>query len=464
MSNARFVYCAIGPIIIMRAADAVLANRTPVTEPQPAMSPSDPSQQKVELAPTIMGGQGDAIAEWEGKRVFVPFALPGERVGAILQPRAGGDLAATHLDVLAESPDRFVPPCGHFGICGGCKLQHWAAAPYRVWKTELVGHALRQHGLDMPAKVDSVFVPAGTRRRAEFAAVKQGGDVQIGFHAARSDAIVDQRQCPILVPALEKLVPAMRAGLRDVLHEGKSVDVLATETATGIDLLITADDAPNTKQRAALARFATEHGIARIAWQGKRGSPEPIVVSHPPQVMFGNVTVDLPMLSFLQPSEAGEAALKSAILAMIGKPKRIVELFAGCGTFTFDLAATAKVHAVEGSKPALAALEHAAKRAQLTHRITTEARDLERAPVTFQELKNVDAVVFDPPRAGAKAQSEMLAKSQVKRVVAVSCNPATFARDARTLIDGGYTLTAITIVDQFIWSPHVELVAEFRKR
>lgn len=428
------------------------------------MSRSDPSPQKVELAPAFMGGQGDAIADWQGKRVFVPFALPGERVQAELQPRAGGDLAATHLELLSASPERFAPACRHFGTCGGCKLQHWAAAPYRAWKMNLVRQSLRQHGLDMPAKVETVFVSSGTRRRAEFAATKQGGQMQLGFHAARSDAIVDQQECPILVPALEKLVPALRDALRDVLHEGKPVDVLATETATGIDLLITADDPPNTRQRAALARFAAARGIARIGWQGKRGTPEPIMLLHAPQVQFGGVTVDLPMPAFLQPSAAGEAALKSAVLTMIGKPKRIVELFAGCGTFTFDLAATAKVHAVEGSKPALAALEQAAKRAQLGHRITTEARDLERAPLTFQELKNVDAVVFDPPRAGAKAQSEMLAKSQVKRVVAVSCNPATFARDARTLIDGGYTLTAMTIVDQFIWSPHVELVAEFRKR
>jgi 23S rRNA (uracil1939-C5)-methyltransferase len=428
------------------------------------MSQSDPNRQKVELAPALMGGQGDAVAEWQGKRVFVPFALPGERVRAVLQPRTGGELTATHLEVLAESPDRFVPPCGHFGICGGCKLQHWAEAPYRAWKIDLVRNALRQHGVDMPANVDSVFVPAATRRRAEFAALKQGGQVQLGFHAARSDAIVDQQQCPILAPALERFVPPLRDALRDVLHEGKPVDVLVTETLTGFDLLITAEDTANTKQRAALARFAGEGGIARIGWQGKRGTPEPIMQLHPPRVQFGSVTVDLPMPSFLQPSAAGEAALKSAVLAMIGKPKRIVELFAGCGTFTFDLAGIGKVHAVEGSKPALAALEHAAKRAQLGHRITTEARDLERAPLTFQELKNVDAVVFDPPRAGAKAQSEMLAKSQVKRVVAVSCNPATFARDARTLVDGGYALNAVTVVDQFIWSPHVELVAEFRKR
>ena len=179
---------------------------------------------------------------------------------------------------------------------------------------------------------------------------------------------------------------------------------------------------------------------------------------------FGEVLVDLPMPAFLQPSAAGEAALKAAVLAMIGKPKRIMELYAGCGTFTFDLAKIGKVHAVEGSKPALAALDRRPSAPRSPGASPPEARDLERAPVTFQELKNYDAVVFDPPRAGAKAQSETLAKARVKHVVAVSCNPATFARDARTLVDGGYDLAAMTIVDQFIWSPHVELVAEFRRR
>jgi 23S rRNA (uracil1939-C5)-methyltransferase len=417
-----------------------------------------------DLTPQFMGAQGDAVAVLDGKRVFVPFALPGERVRARLAPRSGGDLQAAEMEILAPSPERFVPACRHFGLCGGCKLQHWAEPAYRAWKIDLVRQTLHQHGTDVPEKLASVFVPPATRRRAEFAALKQAGEVLIGFHAARSDLIVDQLQCPILVPALEHLVPKLRSGLRDVLHQGQPADVLATVTLTGIDLLITAEEAAGTKQRGALARFAAEHGIVRIAWQARRGTPEPIVVQAPPQMRFGAVLVDLPMPSFLQPSAEGEAALKAAVLAMTGKAKRIVELFAGCGTFTFDLAGIGKVHAVEGSKPAVAALEHAAKRAQLGHRITTEVRDLERAPLTFQELKNVDAVVFDPPRAGAKAQAEMLAKSQVKRIVAVSCNPATFARDAGILIGGGYLLSALTIVDQFIWSPHVELVAEFRKR
>jgi 23S rRNA (uracil1939-C5)-methyltransferase len=419
---------------------------------------------KVELTTAAMGGQGDAVADWRGKRVFVPFALPGERVRARLKPAASGDWAATDIEVLESAPDRIAPACRHFGTCGGCALQHWAEPAYRGWKIDLVRQALGHRGLALPEPLETHFVPAATRRRAEFAAAKQGGHVQLGFHAGGSSAIVDQHECPILVPALQAMLPPLRDALRQILREGERADILATETLAGIDFLISADDAPSAARREGLARFAAGNNVARIGWQAKRGSPEPIVLLRTPQVRFGDVLIDLPMPSFLQPSAEGEAALKSAVLAMVGKPKRIAELFAGAGTFTFDLARIGKVHAVEGGKPALAALDQAARRAQFSHRITTEARDLERAPLTFQELKNYDAVVFDPPRAGAKAQSEMLAKARVKRIVAVSCNPATFARDARALADGGYDLAAMAIVDQFIWSPHVELVAEFRRR
>lgn len=419
---------------------------------------------KVEFVTTAMGGQGDALADWQGKRVFVPDALPGERVRASLHPAAAGDFIAAEIEILEPSPDRMGSPPETREVCGGCALRHWAEPAYRAWKTGLVQQALKHRGLALPPRLETIFVPAGTRRRAEFAAARQGSAVRLGFHARSSTAIVDQHTCPILTPGLQGLLPPLRSALRDVLRDGEAIDILATETLTGFDLLITGERGPDTKQRAALARFAADHRVARIGWQVKRGSPEPVVLLQAPQMGFGEVLVDLPMPPFLQPSAEGEAALKVAILDMIGKPKRILELYAGAGTFTFDLAKVGKVHAVEGSKAAVAALEHAANRAQLGHRITTEVRDLERAPLTFQELKSFDAVVFDPPRAGAKAQSEMLAKARVKRIVGVSCNPATFARDARALVDGGYELAAMTIVDQFIWSAHVELVAEFRRR
>jgi 23S rRNA (uracil1939-C5)-methyltransferase len=429
------------------------------------MSPIENADSRtIELLTVAMGAQGDAIADWEGRRVFVPFALPGERVRATLRHAAGGDLAASVVAILEPSPERIGPSCRHFSICGGCALQHWAGPAYRAWKIDLVRQALRHRGLALPERLDAVFIPGATRRRAEFAAVRRGGKIRLGFHARASDEIVDQHECPILAPTLARLVPALRLILADVLRDGQRADVLATETMTGVDLLVSADHAPNAAQRAALARFAADTGAARIGWQGKRGQPEPIVMLRPPQVRFGEAVVDLPMPSFLQPSAEGEAALKTAVLSMIGKPKRIAELYSGTGTFTFDLAKIGKVHAVEGSRPALAAVEQAARRAQLGHRITTEVRDLERAPLAHQELKGCDAVVFDPPRAGARVQSEVLAKSPVKRIVGVSCNPATFARDARILVDGGYELASIAIVDQFIWSPHVELVAGFRRR
>src|SRR5690242_2707804 len=271
---------------------------------------------EVELVTTAMGGQGDAVAEWRGKRVFVPFALPGERVRARLRAAAGGELAATDVEILEAAPDRITPACRHFGTCGGCALQHWAEPAYRAWKIDLVRQALSHRGLALPARLDSVFVPGATRRRADFAAAKKAGNVLIGFHAKGSSTIVDQHECPILVPALSSLLVPLRATLRHVLREGEGVDILATETLTGIDLLVTAEGTLSAAHRAALAGLAAENNVARIGWQTGRGTPEPIVLLRPPQVRFGDVLVDLPMPSFLQPSAEGEAALKAAVLAM----------------------------------------------------------------------------------------------------------------------------------------------------
>lgn len=418
---------------------------------------------RVDLAPESMGAQGDAVATFDGRRVFIPGALPGEKVRASLREK-GGDLVAADVEIITAAPERVTPPCRHFGACGGCSVQHWAEPAYRAWKVDLLSQALRHHGLALPERLTSVFLPAGNRRRAEFAAAKLGGRILLGFQEAGGQEIVDQLECPILAPALARLVPALRTALQEILAEGERADVLAIASATGFDLAFSAARAPSTRQRQALAAFAEGGGIARLTWRHGRGDAEPIVQLRPPQIRFGDVSVDLPAGAFLQPSEAGEQALRSAALGYVTKAKRIAELYAGCGSFTFDLAKIAKVHAVEGSKPALLALDQAARRAQVSHRISTEQRDLERAPLTPMELKAYDAVVFDPPRAGAKAQSDMLARAAVRQVVAISCNPATFARDARRLVDGGYALRAATVVDQFVWSAHVEVVADFSLR
>jgi 23S rRNA (uracil1939-C5)-methyltransferase len=250
--------------------------------------------------------------------------------------------------------------------------------------------------------------------------------------------------------------------LADVaLATGQHATVTATESETGLDILI--ESPKPLERRRALIEAAAKAPIARLSWQQGRGEPEPLAQHAAPRVSFGGIAVDLPAGAFLQPSAAGEAALVEAVTGYAAKAKSIADLYAGCGTFTFPLARIGKVTGYEASKPAVAAVTAAVNRAQLSGRVGAQARNLDASPVSPEELRSFDCAVFDPPRAGAKGQSEMLVRSRLKRVIAVSCNPASFARDARILIDGGFQLKQMVIVDQFVWSAHVEIVAAFRR-
>jgi 23S rRNA (uracil1939-C5)-methyltransferase len=246
------------------------------------------------------------------------------------------------------------------------------------------------------------------------------------------------------------------------LPSAAQAEVTATATAAGIDLLIRTGSLPDHDKRVALAAFAQTQKLARLSWQSGKEEPEPIARHRAPQVVFGGIAVDLPAGAFLQASAEAEQAMAELVVAAAVDAKRVADLYAGCGTFTFPLARTARVHAVEGDKDSLAALTGAARRSSMG-RITAERRDLARNPLQPDELKPYDCVVFDPPRAGAKAQCEMLAKSRVPIAIAVSCDPGSFARDARILTGGGYRLKSVTPIDQFVWSPHVEIVAVFRR-
>jgi 23S rRNA (uracil1939-C5)-methyltransferase len=421
-----------------------------------------------------LGQQGDGLATWQSEPLFVPFTLPGERIEAVLTGHSSAGYRAKLQAVLEPAADRVDAACQHFGTCGGCDLQHLSIDSYRRWKVEGVINTLAQRGIELATTPQQVFIPARTRRRAVFAVIGGRGTCQVGFHRAASHQLIDLRQCEILTPALFALIQALRDTLRPVLAPDEAWDVLATDCPNGIDLLITAKKAPTNKQRFALADLAqvklangsdAPAGIARITWLlEKRGSvPELIAQHYVPQVSFADVLVDLPPQSFLQPSAAGEAALREAVLAGIGDATVVADLYAGCGTFTFPLGRKARVIAVEGAKASVAALIQAARRGQVSDRVSATSQDLDDAPLMPEQLKKVQAIVFDPPRAGARSQSEQIAKSVVSRVVGVSCNPATFARDARILVDGGFRLTDMTIVDQFIWSPHVELVARFER-
>jgi 23S rRNA (uracil1939-C5)-methyltransferase len=348
--------------------------------------------------------------------------------------------------------------CQHFGLCGGCSYQELPADAYRELKRGMVVDALAQAGLANTAVSDPIEVPPNTRRRAVFKIAKRAGAVQVGFHAAQSHAIVDMRECLVLTPKLFALTAHLREIMGTVLSDGDNSEVHATDTDTGIDMAIRWPRKQKPETTLQFARWAQGKGIARVTANG-----DIITEQATPSVRFGKAKVALPLESFLQPTREGEAALLAKVREALGNAKSIADFFAGCGTFSLPLAENAKIHAVEQDKPALAALAEAARNTQGLKPVTTEARDLFKIPVSGDELKPFDAALLDPPRAGAQAQVAALAVSKIKRIAYVSCNAASFARDARVLADAGFKMSAVTPVDQFLWSSHIELVAGFRR-
>ena len=434
---------------------------------------------QVELVIEGLGARGDGFASLDGRPVFVPFTLAGDRVRVRLTGERGGGYKAEVLELLEAGAARIEPPCPHFGTCGGCALQHLSDAAYGDWKRDLVRQALAQRGLHEVPIAALVRIAPGTRRRATLAATRDGGKVVLGFHGRESHRVVDLETCLVLTPGLTALLPALRAALVPLLAAREVAALTLCETETGIDLLIVSAAAPNLAAREALAALAEAQDLARLSWAqlswagrptaGTAPEPEPVVLRRPPSLRFAEVAVVPPPGGFLQPTAAGEAALVERVLAYLPEgAETIAELYAGCGTFTFPLAklhgtGAVRVHAVERDAAALAALWAAARQAGLAGRITVTAQDLARAPVLAEDLEGGDCVVFDPPRAGAREQAAEIARSSVPAAVAVSCNPKTFARDARILVDGGFALVEVTPVDQFPWTGHLELVAKFRR-
>lgn len=407
-----------------------------------------------ELEITSLGAQGDGIAEIGGKPLYVPHSLPGERVVAEVSGNRG-----RIQELLHPSPARIAPTCRHFGRCGGCALQHMAMPHYAAFKRDSLARAMAHRGFtDLP--LDEIAIsPPESRRRMALRATRLGKRLILGFSEAMSHRIVDLEECPVAAPALVSLLPAIRDFLGPVLPPRRVVDCLLTVTETGVDLQFRGLPAPDLALRERVAAFAAAADLARISF-----GDEIILERRTPIVTFAGVMVAPPPGPFLQATPMGEKILQETVVEHLGGATRTLDLFAGLGTFTFPLAATgAAVHGVEGDSALVRALAQAADRQRLV-KVTAAARDLFRNPFRPDELKAYDAVVIDPPRAGAEAQAEMLAWSAVPRIAMVSCNPATFARDARTLIDGGYELAALRPVDQFLWSPHLELVALFTRR
>lgn len=359
---------------------------------------------------------------------------------------------------IIPGPDHVTPPCRHVPDCGGCQLQHVTDAAYCDFVSDRIVRALAHCGVDAPPMAKVALSPPKSRRRAALRAVRRGGVLSLGFNAEGSHRIVDIQQCEVLSPALFALIAPLRVLLKPAIAEGQGAGVTLTQSDTGVDVLLANVAAESFAQIERLTAFAAAHDLARLSVEGA-GGVETVAMARMPMLSLGGVPVALPPAPFLQATREGEAALVAAVIASVGPVKRVADLFCGLGTFALPLSARAKVMAVDAAGPAVAALSAAAR--QVQRQMETAHRDLFRRPLLASELAPFDAVVFDPPRAGAEAQVRQLAASKVPVVVAVSCNPSTFARDAALLVAGGYRLERVWPVAQFRWSTHVELVARF---
>jgi 23S rRNA (uracil1939-C5)-methyltransferase len=412
-----------------------------------------------ELTVTIgqLGALGDGVAETATSRLHVPFTAPGDKVRVI--PK--GKDAAAPVEVLEFGPDRTEPHCRHFGTCGGCALQHLRPEFIAEWKRGRVAAALARAGFkDVPVE-RAVTIPPGTRRRATLAAMRLGKRVLLGFAERASHRLVDLEECPVLRPELARLIAPIRTRLPELLTSGETADIALTWTETGADLVLIRKRPLTLADRETLAAFAEAADLASISWRAKVTAPaEPVAARRMPQIRIGTALVAFASGTFLQPSTEGEAALTAFVsqgLAGISGP--IADLFCGLGTFALPASSNGPVDAYDADGPAIATLQKAAKGLP----VAAHCRDLFREPLTVRELERFAAAIIDPPRAGAEAQARTLAESTVPLIAYVSCNPVSFARDAAILADGGYRLERVTPVDQFSWSPHVELTGAFRR-
>jgi 23S rRNA (uracil1939-C5)-methyltransferase len=404
-----------------------------------------------------VGHRGDGVALVDGESVYVPYALGGETVEVAAMPGHHPDRRRL-LAVEKASPERVAPFCPHFGICGGCAIQHWEGERYRAWKRSIVVETLAQAKLacDVGPLLDAHG--AGRRRITLHARIGTHDVLKVGFAAANSHDIVPVDRCPILDPGLSGALDAAWALTERLNTTAKPLDIQITATGNGLDVDVRGSGPLPAPAIAALSEVAEQHRLARLTRHG-----ELVLMRAPPTIAIGAAQVMLPPGSFLQATVAGEETLAAQVAEHCRRARHIADLFCGVGPFALRLAAKSRISAFDSDAGAVTALQQAANSTPGLKPVRAEARDLFRRPLMPQELRDYDAIVFDPPRQGAQAQAQQLAASKIPVVVAVSCNVATFARDARILIDGGYRLEAVTPVDQFRHTPHVELVARFAR-
>jgi 23S rRNA (uracil1939-C5)-methyltransferase len=399
-----------------------------------------------------LGHGGDGIAETADGRVFVPWTLPGETVEIDRATRP-----VSLLGLKTASPDRIDPICRHFGICGGCALQHMERGAYLAWKRQVVADAIAQRGIE--TEVEPVMpIAEGTRRRAILSAATTPQGFVLGFNRRGTNEIVPIAECPVLVPAIASRLDTLARISKILVDRRRPLRIIVVAADNGLDIAIQGARRVGRPELEALGVLAVDPSLARLTVDNNR-----IFLNRQPEIRAGDTLLLPEPAGFLQAAMPAEEALAAAVLDHVGGASPVLDLFAGVGTFALRLARRAPVTAVEGDAALRAAITAAANRSKGLKPITTRKRDLFRNPMATIELDAFAAIVFDPPASGARAQVDQIAQSNVPRVAAVSCNPATLARDARLLIDGGYRLTRVRPVDQFLFSAEIEVVAAFER-
>jgi 23S rRNA (uracil1939-C5)-methyltransferase len=407
---------------------------------------------------------GDGVHQSERGRIYVDRALPGDVIETKIKRGAGGVMRGDLGRILQASPHRVKAPCVHYDVCGGCALQHVEETFYRTWKADVVRRVLEKNGLKPAVWHAPVFLPGGLRRRVTFAAYKKKNGVTLGYFRRRTHVVTDVAGCLVAEPAFMVLRAKLATALAPILQDGKTADVFIQSVNGACEIVITGPigkkGRPDLQVHEAIADLAHAANISRVSWRAQeRGEPEVLLEINPLLAVFGELNVALPPLAFLQPTKAGEDALAAAVMDLMPKSGKFADLFSGCGTFSGPMLARGVVDAYESNEAAVRALS----KSKGAHPLTATQRDLFRDPLRPDETARYGAIVFDPPRAGAEEQAKALASSAVPLLIGVSCNPVSFARDARILVDGGYHLESVKVVDQFTWSHHVELVASFRR-
>lgn len=411
---------------------------------------SSSKKEQVELKIDHVGALGDGIASTDNGPVFVPFVLVGETIIADVSNSRG-----TIVDIKSPSADRIAPICKHFGSCGGCAAQHMNEDAYKAWKLDIANQALQKGGIDYKIETINACQP-GERRRVVLTAERSNEGTKLGYHQAVSHELVAIDECPVAHPDIIKHLDLFREIAQIITPHSKTSQLTILLCENGFDVAISGKfELKDATIHTAAQKVTSSSVVKRLAFNN-----EVLVEASAPALTFGDTLIQVPTGSFAQASKRAELEMIALVTKHLKSCKKTVDLFSGCGTFTFPLAQKCAVHAVETSGPALNAIDRGFRSRQGLKPITTERRDLYRSPLVRENLKPYQGVIFDPPRAGAEVQSKQLARAlNIKKVAAVSCNPTTLARDLDLLIKGGFKIKSITAIDQFLWSPHVEMVA-----